>query len=283
VTDSQELAGRVAVVTGAGRNIGRAIALALAEAGAAVVVNVRANRAEADAVVAEIEAGGGRAAAHVGDVADAQAAASLAETALSRFQRIDCLVNNAALRGEKPFGEMTYDEWRSVLGVTLDGAFHCTQACLPALKQNGGAVINIGGLSAHIGAKRRAHVITAKAGLVGFTRALAHDLAADRITANCVVPGAIDTSRPAAALRPAHHLTDGHHHRRARPAGRRRRHGAPARRPARPLRHRAGDPRERRRFSGVKFYPPRNNLATSGSSSNSDPLPALASWPDTST
>jgi NAD(P)-dependent dehydrogenase (short-subunit alcohol dehydrogenase family) len=148
VTDSQELAGRVAVVTGAGRNIGRAIALALAEAGAAVVVNVRANRAEADAVVAEIEAGGGRAAAHVGDVADAQAAASLAETALSRFQRIDCLVNNAALRGEKPFGEMTYDEWRSVLGVTLDGAFHCTQACLPALKQNGGAVINIGGLTA---------------------------------------------------------------------------------------------------------------------------------------
>jgi len=198
------------VVTGAGRNIGRAIALALAQAGAALVVNVRANRAEADAVVAEIAAGGGRAAAHVGDVADAQTAASLAETALTRFQRIDCLVNNAALRGEKPLGEMSYDEWRAVLGVTLDGAFHCTQVCLPALRQSGaGAVINIGGLSAHIGAKHRAHVMTAKAGLVGFTRALAHDLAADRITANCVVPGAIDTSRPAASPRPAHHLTHG--------------------------------------------------------------------------
>ena len=210
MTDTQELAGKVAVVTGAGRNIGRAIALALADAGAAVVVNVRANRAEADSVVAAVEAAGGRAATHIGDVAEAETAVGLAEMARTRFGRIDVLVNNAALRGEKAIDQMSYAEWRAVLGVTLDGAFHCTQACLPALKQSGGgAIINIGGMSAHIGAKHRAHVMTAKAGLIGFTRALAHDLADDGITANCAVPGAIDTTRPSSASRPAHHLTHG--------------------------------------------------------------------------
>lgn len=205
----QELAGKVAIVTGAGRNIGRAIALALADAGAAVVVNVRSNKAEADGVVREIEVAGGRAAAHVGDVIDPQAAAAMAALALARFKRIDILVNNAALRGEKPIDQMTYAEWRAVLDVTLDGAFLCTQACLPALKRAHGVIVNIGGMSAHIGSAHRAHVMTAKAGLVGFTRGLAHDLAADKITANCVVPGAIETARPAAAAKPAHHLTHG--------------------------------------------------------------------------
>jgi 3-oxoacyl-[acyl-carrier protein] reductase len=76
-------------------------------------------------------------------------------------------------------------------------------------KEGGGAIINIGGMSAHIGSKHRAHVMTAKAGLVGFSRGLAHDLAADQITANCVVPGAIDTARPTTSLKPAHHLTHG--------------------------------------------------------------------------
>jgi 3-oxoacyl-[acyl-carrier protein] reductase len=205
----QELAGKVAIVTGAGRNIGRAIALALAQAGAAVVVNVRSNQAEADGVVREIEAAGGKAAAQVGDVIDPQAAAAMAALALARFKRIDILVNNAALRGEQPFDQMSYAEWRAVLDVALDGAFLCTKACLPALKRANGAIVNIGGMSAHVGSAHRAHVMTAKAGLVGFTRGLAHDLAADKITANCVVPGAIETARPAAAAKPAHHLTHG--------------------------------------------------------------------------
>jgi 3-oxoacyl-[acyl-carrier protein] reductase len=209
MSDSKELAGKVAVVTGAGRNIGRAIALDLAAGGAAVVVNVRSNKAEADSVVAEIEKAGGKAAAHVGDVADAKTAAALAETALAKFKRIDILVNNAALRAEKPFEEMSYADWRAVMDVTLDGAFHCAKACLPALKKNGGAIVNIGGMSAHIGSKHRAHVMTAKMALVGFSRALAHDLAPDGITANCVVPGAIDTVRPATSRKPAHHLTHG--------------------------------------------------------------------------
>ena len=209
MSDNKELAGKVAIVTGAGRNIGRAIALALADAGASVVINVRSNKAEADNVVGEIAAAGGKATAVIGDVADVNTAQALAAAALKNFGRIDILVNNAALRREKPIDQMSYEEWREVMDITLDCAFHCVKACFPAMKKNGGGIVNIGGMSAHIGSKHRAHVMTAKAALVGFSRALAHDLAADRITANCVVPGAIDTARPLTSPKPAHHLTHG--------------------------------------------------------------------------
>ena len=207
--DNKELAGKVAIVTGAGRNIGRAIALALADAGAAVVVNTRSNKDEADKVVGEIKTAGGRAVSVIGDVGDAKTAEALVAAALKNFGRIDVLVNNAALRREKPIDQMSYEEWREVMDTTLDSAFRCVKACLPALRKQGGTIINLGGMSAHIGSKQRAHVMTAKAALVGFSRALAHDLAADKITANCVVPGAIDTSRPSTSSKPAHHLTHG--------------------------------------------------------------------------
>jgi 3-oxoacyl-[acyl-carrier protein] reductase len=202
-----ELTGKVAIVTGAGRNIGRAIALALADGGASVLVNARSNRAEADAVAREIEALGHKALVHIGDVADAGAVQAMAEAASKHFGRLDILVNNAALRREKSFAEMSYAEWREIMDVTLDGAFHCVKACLPALRKSGaGTIINIGGLSAHTGAEGRAHVVTAKAGIIGFTRALAHDFAADRITVNCVVPGLIGTARPKNKPEPAHHF-----------------------------------------------------------------------------
>ena len=203
---NNELDGKIAVVTGAGRNIGRAIALALAEGGASIVVNARGNRAEADAVAREIEAVGGKALVQIGDVADAAAVQAMADAAIKCFGGIDILVNNAALRREKPFSEMSYADWREIMDVTLDGAFHCVKACLPALRQSGeGTIVNIGGLSAHTGAANRAHVVTAKAGLVGFTRALAHELALDGITANCVVPGLIDTERDPNLSLPQHH------------------------------------------------------------------------------
>jgi len=205
---TKELGGKVAIVTGAGRNIGRAIALTLAEGGASVVVNVRGNRAEAEAVAREIEANGSKALVHIGDVADAAAVQAMADTAVKHFGRIDILVNNAALRREKAFADMSYAEWREIMDVTLDGTFHCVKACLPTLRQSGaGTIVNIGGLSAHTGAKDRAHVVTAKAGIVGLTRALAHDLASDGITVNCVVPGLIGTPRPKDRPEPAHHLT----------------------------------------------------------------------------
>jgi 3-oxoacyl-[acyl-carrier protein] reductase len=203
-----EFDGKVAIVTGAGRNIGRAIALTLAEGGASLVVNARGNRAEAEAVAREIEAHGGKALVHLGDVADAAAVQTMADAAIKHFGRIDILVNNAALRREKPFTEMSYAEWREIMDVTLDGTFHCVKACLPALRRSGaGTIVNIGGLSAHTGARDRAHVVTAKAGIVGFTRALAHDLASYGITVNCVVPGLIGTPRPRDTPEPAHHLT----------------------------------------------------------------------------
>ena len=209
MAEDKELTGKVAIVTGAGRNIGRAIAQHLATAGAAVVINARTNKAEADGVVREIEAAGGKAIAVLADVADPAAVEAMAQATLTAFGRIDILVNNASLRREKPIDEMSYAEWREIMDATLDSAFHGVHACLPAMKKNGGTIINIGGMSAHIGSKGRSHVMTAKAGLVGFTRALAHDLGAVHITANCVVPGAIHTTRPRTSLNPAHHLTHG--------------------------------------------------------------------------
>ena len=191
----QELTGSVAIVTGAGRNIGRAIALELAAAGAAVIVNARANHDETEGVVRDIVAQGGRALPFVADVADARAVGRMVAAAAQHFGRIDILVNNAALRVEMPFQDMTQGDWHDVLAVILDGAFNCIKAALPQLRASGvGAIVNIGGLSAHTGALNRAHVVTAKAGLVGLTRALAHDLAADNVTVNCVAPGLIAIS-----------------------------------------------------------------------------------------
>jgi 3-oxoacyl-[acyl-carrier protein] reductase len=201
----RELSGKVAIVTGAGRNIGKAIALALAAGGAAVVVNARSNRAEADAVVREIEAGRGSAVAVLGNVADPAAAKNLAAAA-ERFGRLDFLINNAAIRKERALDQMTFEEWREVHAIILDGAFRCVQACLPLLRKSGaGAIVNIGGLSAHAGSKNRVHVITAKSGLVGFTKALAHDLAADNVTVNYLSPGLIQTARGPGAPEPQHH------------------------------------------------------------------------------
>jgi 3-oxoacyl-[acyl-carrier protein] reductase len=226
MASTNELTGKVAVVTGAGRNIGRAIALTLAEGGASIVVNARSNRAEADAVAREIEALGGKALVQLGDVADAADAQAMADAATKHFGRIDILVNNAALRREKSFAEMDYSEWREILDVTLDGAFHCTKACLPALRKSGaGAIVNIGGLSAHTGAKNRAHVVTAKAGIIGFTRALAHDLASDGIQGQTGTRAPPDPSD---------------HHRRARQTGRRCRDRALPVRPGRTLHQRTG-------------------------------------------
>ena len=207
-TSGQELKDKVAVVTGAGRNIGRMIALTLAVGGAAIVVNARSNRAEAESVVREIEKRGGRALAAIADVTDPGAVEAMIAAATERFGRIDILVNNAAVRKETPIERMTTAEWREILGVILDGAFNCVKSSLPELKKSGaGAIINIGGLSGHTGAKHRAHVVTAKAGIVGLTRALAHDLAADRVTVNCVAPGLIDTARKPGTPEPQHHLS----------------------------------------------------------------------------
>ena len=199
-----ELAGKVALVTGAARNIGRAIARSLAAGGASVMVNARTSRAEAEKTVQMI---GANAAVHIADVTKPEEVKALVHATVTRFGRLDFLVNNAAVRYETPFEKIRYEEWREVLSIVLDGAFLCAHAALPhMIEACGGTMVNIGGQTAHKGASDRAHVITAKAGIAGLTKALALDLAPHQITVNCVVPGTIESQRglPGVPERPAH-------------------------------------------------------------------------------
>ena len=191
-----ELAGKVALVTGAARNIGRAISRSLAAGGATVMVNVNTSLDLARETVGMIEKAGGKAAHHVADVTDKDAVVRLVEETVKRFGRLDIVVSNAAIRVETPFDRITLEEWHKVLATVLDGAFLTAQTALPHLRRaGGGSIVTIGGLTGHKGALHRAHVITAKAGLAGFTKAVALDLAEENITVNCVVPGAIETVR----------------------------------------------------------------------------------------
>ena len=194
--ERRELEGRVALVTGASRNIGRAIALALCDGGANVVVNARTSLDQARAVVKEIEARGGKAVASLADVTDEQAVMTMVRSTVDNYGRLDIVVNNAAVRDVTPIEQIDYATWKYVTGIILDGAFITIKAALLALRDSGaGAIVNIGGMSGHTGAAGRPHVVAAKLGLVGLTRGLAHDLAKDHITVNCVVPGLIDTQR----------------------------------------------------------------------------------------
>ena len=194
----KELAGRVALVTGASRNIGRAIALTLADAGAAVVVNTRQARAAADAVVKEIEAAGGKAMAVLADVTDEAAVAAMVDKAVKGFGRLDIVVNNAAIRPAQKIHETSLADFRAVLALMLEAPFLCVRAALPHLKRSdGAAIVSIGGMTGHVGGTDRVHVASGKSGLVGMTKAFAREFAQDGITANCVVPGLVDTARGA--------------------------------------------------------------------------------------
>jgi 3-oxoacyl-[acyl-carrier protein] reductase len=199
-TESQSghaaLAGKVAIVTGGGRNIGRAIALELARCGASIVVNARASQSEAAETVALIAAQGGSAIACLADVTDRAGVARLAAVAIDAYGRIDILVNNAVSHGTKPFRDLTGEDWRHTLAVTLDGAFNCIQACVPhMIARGGGSIVNIGGSFGHKGSPGRAATAAAKAGLAGLTRALAVEFAAHNINVNDVAPGPVNTLR----------------------------------------------------------------------------------------
>ncbi|GAA0588234.1 SDR family NAD(P)-dependent oxidoreductase [Craurococcus roseus] len=194
------LDGKVALVTGAGRNIGRAIALRLARDGAAVVVNGRSDRAAVEAVAGEIAAMGGKALACLADVSDPGAVARMVEDAAAALGGIDIAVSNAGLRRRTPFLAMTFEEWREILSVALDGAFLLAQAVAPRMaRRGGGAIVGLSGISTHLGVPERAHVSASKAGLEGLMRALAVELAPHGIRCNCVAPGSIDTARGASA------------------------------------------------------------------------------------
>jgi 3-oxoacyl-[acyl-carrier protein] reductase len=191
-----KLEGKVALVTGSGRNIGRATVLKLAGEGAHVVVNARTNQAEADAVVSEARALGVKAIAVIADIANKDQVESMAERALSEFGRVDILINNAAIRPHKPFTELTVEDWEAVRGVILDGPLYLTRAVVDSMARNRyGRILFFTGEGAFVGGSGRAHVSAAKMGLVGFARGLASEFAARNIRVNVVSPGSIDTLR----------------------------------------------------------------------------------------
>jgi 3-oxoacyl-[acyl-carrier protein] reductase len=192
-----ELEGKVALVTGAARRNGRAIAHALAREGAAIVINTRRSREEAEAVRAELERAGAQALACIADVTDEQAVARMFQTIRARFGGVDILVNNAADRERVKFTEMTMEQWRHIVSIILDGAFLCSRSSIPHMLERGwGRIVNIGGASHRLpNYVGRAHAVAAKAGLEGLTRALAMEYAQQNITVNCVSPGRIGGER----------------------------------------------------------------------------------------
>jgi 3-oxoacyl-[acyl-carrier protein] reductase len=190
----------VALVTGAGKNIGRCIAQDLAREGASVIVNGRADRGAVDAVVAEINQQGGQALGAMADVSDPTAVSRMIDAAVASFGGIDIVVSNAGLRRQTPFLNMTFEEWREILSVALDGAFILARAAAPhMIPRGGGAIVALSGISTHVGTPNRCHVSASKAGLEGLMRALAIELAPHHITCNCVAPGSVDTVRGASA------------------------------------------------------------------------------------
>jgi 3-oxoacyl-[acyl-carrier protein] reductase len=192
----QQLAGKVALVTGSGRNIGRAVALRFAGEGADVIVNSRSNRDEAESVAAEVRALGRRAIAVVADVADRDQVRAMTERGLAELGRIDILVNAAAIRPHAPFLELTPEAWGKVRNVVLDGAIHCTQAVLPAMvDRSDGRVLFVVGEGAWGGGAERGHIGAAKMALIGLCRSLATEFAANGIRFNTISPGRIDTVR----------------------------------------------------------------------------------------
>jgi 3-oxoacyl-[acyl-carrier protein] reductase len=191
------IAGKVALVSGGNRNIGRAIALALADAGVHAAILYRQDENAAREVCAEISARGVRAASFQADLADALGLAGVVKKVESALGEVDILVNNAAIRPNPKFSEISVADWDEVFATNLRAPFFLSQAVLPAMIRKGwGRIINLGGTDAYWGKVRRAHGAAAKLGLVGLTRALALEVARFGVTVNIVVPGPTDTVRP---------------------------------------------------------------------------------------
>lgn len=199
------LDGKVAVITGAARNIGRATATRLASYGVSVVVNAVQDREAADAVAHEIFEAGGKALAHMADITDEAAVDKMMATAVNTFGSVDILILNASMRAQKPFRELPTELWHKTIATTLDGAFFCARAAAPhMIKKRWGRIIGLGGMGWNVGTTNRVHVLAAKAGLTGMMHGLANELAPHGVTCNIVSPGQIETDRPASAgVRPA--------------------------------------------------------------------------------
>ncbi|ERI92183.1 3-oxoacyl-[acyl-carrier-protein] reductase [Clostridiales bacterium oral taxon 876 str. F0540] len=188
------LTGKVAVVTGAGRGIGRAIALKLSKLGASVVINYRSSIKEAQELIDEIKAGGGNAEAVQGDVSSLEDAEKVVKFAVEKFGRLDILVNNAGITKDTLLLRMKEEDFDKVLEVNLKGVFNCTKhASAVMLKQKSGRIINISSVIGLIGNAGQANYAAAKAGIIGFTKSIAKELGARGITVNAIAPGFITT------------------------------------------------------------------------------------------
>jgi 3-oxoacyl-[acyl-carrier protein] reductase len=186
------LTGKTALVTGSGQNIGRAIAVRLAQLGCSVVVNGSTNASACEETAARVTAQGAQALVAMGDVGRAEDVARMAEAARARFGAVDILVNNAARRPHKPFLEMTDDDWDSVVDIALTGAFRTARAFLPDMvERKWGRIINFAGMKAIKGYYEGAPISAAKHGVWGLTKALSTEFAAHGITANVISPGQI--------------------------------------------------------------------------------------------
>jgi len=183
---------KTALITGAGRNIGRAVALALAGDGFNVVINGSSDRAAAEGVAAEAKALGVKSLVAMGDVGDTAACGRIAAAALGEFGAVDVLVNNAALRPAKAFLETTAEDWRRVMSVDLEAAIWLSQACLPGMLERGwGRIVNFTGMNAIHGYAGRAPVSVAKHGLWGLTKSMGKEFGPKGITTNAISPGPI--------------------------------------------------------------------------------------------
>ncbi|OPY59403.1 MAG: 3-oxoacyl-(acyl-carrier-protein) reductase FabG [Pelotomaculum sp. PtaU1.Bin035] len=192
------LNGRVAIVTGASRGIGRAIAISLAQKGAAVLVNY-AGRADAAAEVAEVIRGaGGRVLVYQADVADPKGAEAMVKAAQAEFGKVDILVNNAGITRDNLIFRMKDEDWDAVLGASLKGAFNCIKVAARGMfKNHYGRIINISSVAGLTGNSGQANYSAAKAGLIGLTKAMAKELGSRNITVNAIAPGFIDTEMTA--------------------------------------------------------------------------------------
>ena len=190
---------KVAIVTGAAKNIGRATCESLAKLGYNILVHANSDKEGANETIKMIKQTGILSNRVIGDLTNPETSKELVYEA-SKLGKVSALVNNASQREFNKFEDMSFDDWRFVMSINLDALFHTCKAALPEMRKNNwGRVVNLGGLSGHIGAIGRAHVITSKLAVVGFTRALAMEYAETGITINTVVPGLIDTVRGASA------------------------------------------------------------------------------------